>query len=231
MDTKRYIVKWLLMMGLSGRALTRPRDWLSLLFAVVLVGGCYAERRDRADPDLILIDDIQVIDNVTVIDNATVVDTTPAQYVKTTYSDGGRTLDVKFDKQPTSVSVHGAADYALSGTELRVRRNDCRRLVVVRWEGAQKTFNDWCPPPSPATAVVVKPRPGSTIPPNQEFNLEFNLGVTSATVNGVAATGSHMTWRATPGLKEGVVTLKIEWTSRDGSAGSAMVGPYTVRDE
>ena len=219
MDTKRHIVKWFLTMGSLGRALTSRRGWINLLFAVVLVGGCYVEREDRADSGVLSVDEIQA------------VDTTPAQYVSIAYGEDERTFEIDFDKQPINLGVHGAIHYTLLGTTLEITTEKCNTKVIVWWEGGQRTFTDRCPPPPPATEVGVRPRPGSTIPANQQFKLGFNLGVTSATVNGVAAIGSHDRWIVTPGLKEGVVTLEIEWTSRDGSTRSKKVGPYTVRDE
>ena len=218
MNTRGYKVKSLLIRRLLGRALPNRRGWINLLFAVVLVGGCYGEREDRADSGVLVPDEIQAID------------TTPAQYVKTEYGENRRSFEVHFDKRPIDLGVRGAEHYALLGTTLEITTERCDDKVVVWWEGGQRTFTDRCPPPPPATEVGVRPRPGSTIPPNQQFKLGFNLGVTSATVNGVAAIGSDDKWIVTPGLK-GVVTLRVEWTSRDGSTGSAMVGPYTVRDE
>ena len=186
-----------------------------LLFVVVLVTGCHVESGDRADPDLILLDG------------------TPAQFVEAYVSENGRSMAVYFDRPPRNVRVHGAKHYALLGTTLEITTEKCETEVVVFWEGGQRTFTDRCPfvAPPPATEVGVEPPPNTTIPPNQQFSLDFNLGVTSATVNGVAAAGAGRKWTATPGLKEGTVILAVEWTSRDGSTRSQLVGPYTVQDE
>lgn len=85
--------------------------------------------------------------------------------------------------------------------------------------------------PPPATSVTVDPAAGATVPSNQQFSLTFDQGVTAATVNGTAATGSGLNWTASPaGLAQGSATLNVEWTNRDGSTGSQAVGPYTIDD-
>ena len=85
--------------------------------------------------------------------------------------------------------------------------------------------------PPPATMVTVDPAPGgAAIPSNTQFSLTFDQGVTAATVNGTAATGSGANWQASPALSEGSATLNVGWTNRDGSTGSQAVGPYTVSD-
>ena len=84
-------------------------------------------------------------------------------------------------------------------------------------------------PPS-ATMVTVDPAAGATVPSNQQFSLVFDQGVTAATVNGAAATGSGLNWSASPALAQGSATLNVGWTNRDGSTGSEAVGPYTVSD-
>ena len=84
--------------------------------------------------------------------------------------------------------------------------------------------------PPPAMSVTVDPAAGATVPSNQQFSLTFDQGVTAATVNGAAATGSGLNWTASPALAEGSATLNVEWTNRDGSTGSQAVGPYTVSD-
>ena len=89
--------------------------------------------------------------------------------------------------------------------------------------------DDTVTPPS-ATMVTVDPPAGGTVPSNQQFTLTFDQGVTAATVNGTAATGSGANWTAAPTLAEGSATLNVGWTNRDGSTGSQAVGPYTVSD-
>ena len=85
--------------------------------------------------------------------------------------------------------------------------------------------------PPPATSVTVDPAAGATVPSNQQFSLTFDQGVTAATVNGAAATGSGLNWSAAPALQQGPgQSLNVEWTNRDGSTGSKAVGPYTVED-
>ena len=84
--------------------------------------------------------------------------------------------------------------------------------------------------PPDATTVTVDPGAGATIPSNQQFTLTFDNGVTAATVDGIAATGSGLNWTASPALAQGSATLNIEWTNRSGSTGSQAVGPYTVSD-
>lgn len=79
-----------------------------------------------------------------------------------------------------------------------------------------------------ATSVHVSPVPGATIPSSPQFVLTFNENVLAATINGVAATGSGRNWRASPVLAGGSVSLNLEWTNRDGSTGSKVVGPYDV---
>ena len=50
------------------------------------------------------------------------------------------------------------------------------------------------------------------------------------TVNGVPATGSGRNWSVSPTLLQGDgQTLNVLWTNRDGSFGSQVDGPYTVR--
>ena len=83
-------------------------------------------------------------------------------------------------------------------------------------------------PPS-ATAVQLDPPSGMTIPPNVQFALKFDAGVNAATVNGSHATGSGTSWRVLLELQPGPnQSLTVEWTNRDDSTGSAVVGPYTV---
>ena len=84
-------------------------------------------------------------------------------------------------------------------------------------------------PPS-ATMVTVDPAAGATVPSNQQFSLVFDQGVTAATVNGAAATGSGLNWSASPALAQGSATLNVGWTNRDGTTGSQAVGPYTIDD-
>ena len=84
--------------------------------------------------------------------------------------------------------------------------------------------------PPPATDVFVNPRPGATLPSNQSFQLAFNQGVSSATVNGVAATGAGANWTVSPFLSEGTVTLNVAWRNRDDTTGSKAVGPYVIRN-
>jgi hypothetical protein len=85
-------------------------------------------------------------------------------------------------------------------------------------------------PPS-ATDVTVDPPAGATVPSNQEFKLSFNEGVTAATANGVAATGSGRDWTVTPFAgAQGQQNLAVEWTNRDSTTGSSNVGSYTVDD-
>lgn len=86
-------------------------------------------------------------------------------------------------------------------------------------------------PPS-ATSVTVDPTPGgAAIPSNTEFALKFDAGVESASVNGVAATGSGDAWTVTPSPAEGAgQSLNVTWTNRDGTQGSQAVGPYNIDD-
>ncbi|RKU05986.1 hypothetical protein C6502_21100 [Candidatus Poribacteria bacterium] len=86
--------------------------------------------------------------------------------------------------------------------------------------------------PPPATSVQATPAPGGgEIPSNTKFTLKLDAGVDAVTVNGAAATGSGDTWEASPTLQEGPgQSLNVAWTNRDGSQGSAAVGPYNVKD-
>ncbi len=94
-------------------------------------------------------------------------------------------------------------------------------------------------PPHTGPPFLVDPVPGAApIPPNTQFSLTFVLGAVAVTVNGavavtvngVAATGSGLNWSVSLALQEGdVLTLNVTWTNRDGSYGSWVVGPYTVR--
>ncbi len=214
MDKWKYTVKWFLMMGLLGRALTSPRGWTILLFAVVVMGGC--------DREVIVIDD------------------TPAQFVEA--NNDGRNWEVYFDKQPKDLSVDGAEAYTLSGTKLLITGKSCRVDIIVLWQGGKRTLDYACPeyiPPNQRTPETVpsakihsvEPPPGATIPSNQEFSVTFDKGIMAATINGSAASGSGRNWGASPALAEGSAILNIQWTNRDGSTGSQSVGPYTVRDE
>ena len=84
--------------------------------------------------------------------------------------------------------------------------------------------------PPPATDVQVSPVPGTTIVPNPRFVLTFDQSIIAATVNRFSATGFGLSWRAFPTLTGGSVFLNVEWTNQDGSTGSKVVGPYTVRE-
>ena len=111
--------------------------------------------------------------------------------------------------------------------------NDLEKLKAefkeakAAFDAAEERRKADCPPD--ATAVMVNPPPGTTVPLNQEFSLTFDQGVAAATVNGAAATGSGLNWTASPALAEGSATLNVEWTNRCGSTGSQAVGPYTVK--
>ena len=84
--------------------------------------------------------------------------------------------------------------------------------------------------PPPATDVQVSPVPGTAILPNPRFVLTFDQSIIAATVNRFPATGFGLSWRAFPTLAAGSVFLNVEWTNQDGSTGSKVVGPYTVRE-
>ena len=214
MDTRRYTANWLLMIGLLGRVLTSSRGRIILLFAVVVTGGC--------DREVIVIED------------------TPAQFIEA--NNDGRNWEVYFDKPPKDLNVDGAEAYTLLGTKLLITGESCRVDIIVLWQGGKRTLDYACPEYTspnqrtpetvpPAKIHSVEPPPGATIPPNQEFSLTFDRGVTAAMINDKAATGSGRDWGATPFLAEGSQILNIEWTNRDGSTGSQLVGPYTVRDK
>jgi hypothetical protein len=56
------------------------------------------------------------------------------------------------------------------------------------------------------------------------------MAVVAVTVNGFPATGAGRNWIASPILPEGDdQILTVIWTNQDGSSGSHVVGPYTVR--
>ena len=77
---------------------------------------------------------------------------------------------------------------------------------------------------------AVTPAAGAEIPPNTEFSLIFCQAVVAVTVNGVAATGSGRNWTASLTLLQGDGhTLEVHWRNRDGSSGSRVTGPYTIR--
>ena len=81
-----------------------------------------------------------------------------------------------------------------------------------------------------ATMVTVVPAP-STVPSTQSFQLTFDNGVKSATVNGTAATGAGTSWSASPPLTQGPnQMLTVDWVNRDDSTGTQQVGPYEVDD-
>lgn len=80
----------------------------------------------------------------------------------------------------------------------------------------------------PATTVLVDPAPGVIILSNQQFTLTFDQAIVAATINGRAATRSGRNWAVRLNLVEGVTSLIIRWTNRDGSTGRTEVGPYTV---
>ena len=91
--------------------------------------------------------------------------------------------------------------------------------------------NDDAEGPPDATMVTVDPAAGATVPSTQSFTLTFDQGVTAATVNGAAATGSGLNWTASPALTQGPgQSLNVGWTNRSGTTGSQAVGPYTVSD-
>ena len=86
-------------------------------------------------------------------------------------------------------------------------------------------------PLSPTIKIAVDPASGVHILPTTQFTLTFNEGVIAVTVNDTPAVGSGLNWKWTaefPFLPYGSVSLKIEWTNRDGSKGFKTVGPYEV---
>ena len=83
--------------------------------------------------------------------------------------------------------------------------------------------------PPPAATVTVNPAPGSTVLLKQKFKLTFDQEVVWATVNGKSARGSRLMWTVQPRLVVGIAMLEIEWKNRDGSTGSKVIGPYTVK--
>ena len=87
------------------------------------------------------------------------------------------------------------------------------------------------PPPHTGAPVSVDPAAGAEIPTNTEFSLYFDdTGVVAVTVNGFPATGADRNWTASLTLQEGDgQVLTVIWTNPDGSTGSHVVGPYTVR--
>ena len=89
---------------------------------------------------------------------------------------------------------------------------------------------DDAPPPHTGSPFTVDPPAGADIPPNTQFSLTFEEAVVAVTVNGVPATGSGRNWSVSPTLLQGDgQTLNVLWTNRDGSFGSQVDGPYTVR--
>ena len=87
-------------------------------------------------------------------------------------------------------------------------------------------------PPHTGPPFLVDPPAGGEIPPNTQFLLTFEEAAVAVTVNGVPATGAGLNWSASLALQEGdgqILTLNVSWTNRDGSSGSHVVGPYTVR--
>ena len=165
-------------------------------------------------------------------------------------------LRIVFDSSPESVTVDGKPAIILNNTAF-VTITDLpnvipgtEKTVIIEWRnpddsvaGAKTlTFTVLKPVAdlpqsddddvgtSDATTVMADPAPGATVPSNQQFTLTFDQDVAAVTVNGTAASGLGLNWRARPALVEGLVTLVIEWTNRSGSAGSKAVGPYLVRD-
>lgn len=87
-------------------------------------------------------------------------------------------------------------------------------------------------PPHTGSPFILDPSAGADIPPNTQFSLTFDEAVVAVTVNGVPATGSGFNWTASLTLQEGdgqILNLNVSWTNRDGSSGSRVEGPYTVR--
>ena len=81
-----------------------------------------------------------------------------------------------------------------------------------------------------ATSVTATPA-GGVVPSTQSFQLTFDNGVKSATVNGAAATGAGTSWTASPPLTQGEnQQLTVDWVNRDDSTGTAQIGPYNVSD-
>ena len=165
-------------------------------------------------------------------------------------------LRIVFDSSPKSVTVDGRPAIILNNTAF-VTITDLpnvipgtEKTVIIEWRnpdnsvaGAKTlTFTVLKPVAdlpqsddddvgtSDATTVMADPAPGATVPSNQQFTLTFDQDVAAVTVNGTAASGLGLNWRARPALVEGLVTLVIEWTNRSGSTGSKAVGPYLVRD-
>ena len=87
-------------------------------------------------------------------------------------------------------------------------------------------------PPHTGPPFTLDPPAGADIPPNTQFSLTFDLPAVAVTVNGVPATGAGLNWTVSLILPEGdgqILTLNVSWTNRDGSFGSRVDGPYTVR--
>ena len=164
----------------------------------------------------------------------------PVQIVRTkSDSTNNRLLKVDFNKPPRGLSVEGASEYAVLDTKVVITGRGCSGTIILMWNGGEESlrYNN-CPPPRPqlpplpATKVTtIDPPVGAIIPPNQQFSLRFDQGITAVTVNGTAATGSGLNWTAEPFLEAGEVILNVVWTNRDGSTGSQAIGPYIVRDE
>ena len=149
-----------------------------------------------------------------------------------------------FDQAITAVTVNGIAA-AGSGLSWTAAPALVKGLVTLNIEWTNRSGNtgstafgpylvdgpgDGDAGPPPATDVFVDPRPGATLPSNQQFSLTFDQGVIAVSVNGAAATGSGLNWRTSPALSEGIVTLNVVWANRDGSTGSKAVGPYVIRN-
>ena len=86
--------------------------------------------------------------------------------------------------------------------------------------------------PASATTVEVDPPVGSLVQKGgEEFTLKFDEEVLAASLNGTPANGFGVDWKVwVSNLPYGSVLLTVEWTNRDGSAGTIEVGLYNVAD-
>ena len=133
-------------------------------------------------------------------------------------------LRIVFDSSPESVTVDGKPAIILNNTAF-VTITDLpnvipgtEKTVIIEWRnpdnsvaGAKTiTFtvlklvadlpqsDDDDVGTSDATTVVVSPAAGAIIPSNQQFTLTFDQDVAAVTVNGTAASGWGLNWRARP---------------------------------
>ena len=181
------------------------------------------------------------------------VDHMPAQFLEASYEIVAAHYDtiddvmlnwtIRFDKPPQALQVTNAEEYTLLGAELRIVAKERDEDISVVWDGGKKKFSD----PFPLSGwtfgifsgVLIKPVPGSIIPSDQRFSLEFikpdksgDVDVIDATIHGIPAIESKdewsTEWSAVVNLPKGSHSITAIWRLSNGIEGFQTFSPYIV---